>query len=105
MTRQEEIEKGITYFYENKDRMSSLYKDMYREDICFSCPGSVDFAYQKMYKDRNKTFATIQMKRGKLIDTTMTGNPNLPQGQFSVHNMTDEIARQLIDNGYASYFI
>jgi len=41
---------------------------------------------------------------GKLIDTTMAKQP--PQGMYNASNMTDEIAKQLIDNhpGYAKYF-
>lgn len=105
MTRSEEIEKGIEYFSKNKERMSSLYSEMYGEDICFDCPGSFAFAFNKMYKDKDKFFPTIKMKRGELIDTLMSDNPNIPKGQYTVHNMTDEIARILIDNGYESKFI
>jgi len=105
MTRKEEIEKGIDYFRKNKSRLSSLYKEMYGEDICLNCPGSLEYAFEKMYKDRDKTFPTIKMRRGVLIDTTMSEDTEIPKGQYTIHNITDEIATILINKGYRSKFI
>jgi len=108
MTRKEEIEKGLKYFKENLHRLSSLYKQMYDEDICFTCPnkkGNIEYAYNKMYNDRNRVFPTIKMRRGCLIDTTISEDPEIPKGQFTRHNITDDIAKILISKGYGSKFI
>ncbi len=105
MTRKEEIEKGIEYFKANNDRMSSLYKEMYREDICLNCKGSIEYAYKKMYRDRDKVVPTIQMKRGKIIDTTMWNDERFPKGHFTIHNTSDELAKLFIEVGYREYFI
>lgn len=108
MTRKEEIEKGLKYFKDNPERLSSLYKEMYREDICFTCSGkeaNIKYAYEKLYRDREKSVPTIWMKRETLIDTSMSEDPEIPKGQFTFHNMTDEIARILISKGYSSKFV
>lgn len=105
MTRAEEIEKGIKYFKDNNERMVALYKEMYGATICLTCPGSIEHAYEKMFKDRNKEICNFKMKRGDVINTIMSDNPILPKGHYTIHNMTDELARLFIDNGYASKFI
>jgi hypothetical protein len=105
MTRKEEIEKGLKYFKDNTDRIVSLYKEMYGETICVTCPGSLKIAFEKMYKDRDKQFSSIRMKRGVVINTTMVNHPEIPKGHFTCKNITDEVANILINHGYASYFI
>lgn len=106
MTRKEEIEKGVKYFKDNKQRMSSLYKEMYREDICLTCPGSIEHAFNKMYNDREKIFATIPMKRGKIINTHMWDDSlGIPKGHYTFDNTSDELAKKFIALGYKDYFI
>lgn len=105
MTRKEEIEKGLEYFEQNKNRMVSLYKEMYGETICLNCPGSLPFAYNRMFRDREKEPSRYTMKRGRVIDTTMQENEDIVKGQFSFHNITDDIAENLIKHGYGKFFI
>lgn len=109
MTRKEEIEKGLKYFKDNPERLSSLYKEMYREDICFTCSGKdagIKYAYNKLYKDRDKPVPTITMKRGRIIDTYMWDESlGFPKGHFTFHNTTDELARRFIEIGYQEYFL
>lgn len=105
MTRKEEIEKGLKYFKENKNRLVSLYKEMYGETICLTCPGSIKHAYEKMYRDRDKVPCSYRMKRGCVINTIMTNIEGVPKGHFTYHNMTDELAKILIENGYEKYFL
>lgn len=106
MTRKEEIEKGLTYFKKNKERLSSLYKEMYGEDICFNCPGAnLEYAYKKLYKDRERHPLSYRMKRGCVINTMMVDIEGIPKGHYTIHNMTDELAKKLIENGYGSYFL
>jgi len=106
MTRKEEIEKGLTYFKKNKDRLSFLYKQMYGEDICFTCPGSnLEYAFKKIYKDRDRELPNFRMKRGCVINTMMVDIDGIPKGHFNVHNMTNDLAKKLIENGYGSYFL
>lgn len=105
MTRKEEIEKGLKYFEQNKDRMVSLYKEMYGDTICLNCPNSIPYAYNKMFRDRNKQTSNYRMERGVIIDTTMREEEGIIKGQFSFHNITDEIAENLIIFGYGSKFI
>ena len=85
--------------------MSSLYREMYNEDVCLTCPGNIEYAFEKMFRDREKIFPTIKMKRGHLIDTTMREEDHIPKGQFTINNITDDIAVILINNGYASHFL
>lgn len=105
MTRQEEIEKGIEYFRKNKNRLASLYLEMYGEAICVTCKGSFKYAYERIVRDKDKEFTTYRMKRGCVINTTMRTEEDLPKGRFTYNNMTNEIAEKLIKYGYSSYFI
>lgn len=108
MTRKEEIEKGVKYFKENLDRLTSLYKEMYGEVSCpsWTCTNSIEYAYKKMYKDRDKVIPGIKMKRSKVIDTHMWDESlGFPKDHFTFHNTTDELARRFIEIGYADYFI
>lgn len=105
MTRKEEIEKGLKYFKANKDRIVSLYKEMYGETICVDCPNSLEMAYKKLLKDIDRDIPSYRMKRGVVINTTMTDNPEIPKGHFTIKNITDDIAKVLIKHGYGSYFI
>ncbi len=102
MTRSEEIEKGIEYFRANRNRMSSLYKELFGEDICLTCPNVKDatkYAYNKMYENRNKVIGSIRMECGHVIWDEET------QTHYTCKNITDEVAKKLIEKGYADYFI
>lgn len=105
MNYKQEIERGLEYFKKHPNEMVSLYEQMYRDTICLTCPGNLEYAYKKMYKDREREIPTIQMKRGKLIDTTMIEDDRLPKGHFTLKNITDEIALVLIELGYSDCFI
>lgn len=107
MTRKEEIEKGIKYFSANKNRLSSLYKEMYGGEICFTCPGkNIEYAFQKMYNDRDTVFPSIRMKRSLVINTHMWDEDlGFPKDHFTYHNTSDEMAKKFIELGYKDYFI
>lgn len=108
MTRKEEIEKGIEYFKKNPGRMSSLYTEMYSEDVCLTCPtvdDAIKYAWNKMYEGRDMIVPTIRMKRGKVISTHMWDDPEIPEGHFTFNNTTDELAKKFIEKGYGDYFI
>lgn len=102
----EEVEKGLKYFKKNKDRLSSLYKKMYREDICLTCKGSVQYGFEKLFNDRNKELPIIVMKKGRVINTHLwDDNIGVPKNHYTCHNITDDIAEKLIKLGWGEYFL
>ncbi len=109
MTRKEELEKGLNYFKKNPHRASSIYKEMYSEDVCLTCPdpdSAMKFAFEKMYADKDTVFPTIRMHRGKVIDTHMWDESlGFPKGHFTHKNTSDELAKKFIESGYGKFFI
>lgn len=107
MTIKEDIEKGLKYFKENKQELSSLYSKVFGEDICFNCNSkSVEYAFNKLYEKRNEELPTIRMKRGKVINTHMWNESlGFEKDHYTFHNTSDELAKRFITIGYQDYFI
>jgi hypothetical protein len=104
---EEILKKGLAYVLKNPSEFTRAYKLLYGGDVCSYCPGVIESKFKEVNKNRdnikNMQERKYRMIPGKLIDTTM--GDSKPWGQFTDKNMTDEIAEQLIGQGYSKYFV
>ncbi len=100
MQRDEALRLGKRYFQEHPGEMVSLYKDLYGETICDSCPGkdAIGTAFDYMKRNAHKPICKYKLKPEKKRISNA-------EGSWTNYNMTDEIAERLIAQGYGDYFI
>jgi hypothetical protein len=88
--------------------LKQFYKDYLNDNFCTSCPDVIAQKYYNLSKINvdqvlKSNTNILKMIPGKLISTY--NSVNLPQGHFTDKNITDKISIQLIQAGYAKFFI
>ena len=100
MTKEEAIKKGLQYYIDNPKKMGSLFKKMYGEPVCLTCPGSIEHAFNTIKEDIRSDFQKWKMKRGKVIDASFNRFDGVPPGIYTCKNITDEIVNKFLSLGY-----
>jgi len=97
--------KGLEYSIQNPNEIVTLYKQ-YGVTICKGCEkgAQVIKAFHELELLKDKKMSKYIVKNKMLIDTLMSTDKNIPNGQYTQANMTDEIAEKLIKNGFGSFF-
>lgn len=105
MNVKKEIAKGVEYFIKHEQEMVSLYRFMYGETISICGLSCIHRYFEKIEADLKRPDCAYRMKCGKVLDTTMWDEKEIPKGHFTCKNITDQVAKKAIEKGYHSYFI
>jgi hypothetical protein len=94
------LDKGIEYVLKNPSEFAKEYKKLTGEEICSYCPGKIEAKFNELINNKNKIKSMQQRKYRMLPGKLIYYNNN----HYSDKNMTDELAEQLISQGFGKYF-